>query len=553
MTITLNEKDSTNTVDLTQYLIETNKIIFTPEFERALFEKTVEDIHLSLSDLADTFTNLFYNKPATTSWQVKLADGGRTLFLGEVLNSSILFKLKSEHLDLDIFSNLKTFWDRTKVYTIRPNASAAEASIVYTTLKYIIEREFLRPIYSDLFTSVQIPADLAARPLRGWANDPGLGIGNNGRYGELAGSWVADPNDPYRIVIPSESMKGFDLLDAFSRYYNVEFVLDYDLNALVLHKRHTPLNAAPVNGQPINIDSILMDDPEPEAQLYEDDKYDYIHVPRFIPPSQPPVIDYIQKLTDTTGLTGNVSYVFTEVQRYEATGVNFELPSSLPISVDIKSILSGYLNPTKSVKVWLRIPDGSLQIGLNGHRRLYRTKQGGGDFYLLRTFDSNSKGVQFVDWTKDLYLNTDVTPPSHLQTMMAWMHYDESAGVWSDIIDHSNGNDPPSGKIREVIPRLQFREISNNVIRPYSSFDVVAFFGLEAIDPSFTQTQRESFKDLFLTKHKFICNVESTNVKAGDAATASGLASLFLAGSMVIKKAEVDLMAEQSRLELISV
>src|SRR5947207_1273161 len=113
-------------IDLMQYLIETDQFVFTPEYERALFEKTVEDIHLVLSDLEDTFTNLVYNKPATTVWQVRLSEAGRTLFLGEVLNSSMRFKCKSEKITLDIFSNLKTFWDRTKIYNIFPNPSPAE-------------------------------------------------------------------------------------------------------------------------------------------------------------------------------------------------------------------------------------------------------------------------------------------------------------------------------------------------------------------------------------------------------------------------------------------
>ena len=555
MIATLNEKGSSVLIDLMSHLIESDRLIFTPEFERAIFDRTVEDLHLMLSDLDDTFTNFFYNKPVTTVWQVRLIDGGRTLFMGEILNRSILFKLKSESLELNIFSNLKTFWDRAKTQAINPNPTVDESGVVYTTLEYILKREFLRPVFSDLFSSVKFdPTSYGARPIRGWGNasnwsDPT--IGDNGRYRELAGSSVPDPNDPYRIIIPNASTKGYDLLSAYAVYYNAEFYIDYDANALVMHSRNQVINATPVNGAPINIDSLLMDEEEPEAQIYEDDRYDYLLVPHYIAPPSSPTLDGYNYYTDTRGLTGNVSYVLTVLLRYLGLPLLFELPASTPLSVDIKSILNAPFTKTKSVGVKVRLPT-DFPLDTYSLRYLYRTKQGGGDYYLHSVYDAHTQNIVINDVTSDASL-TNIHPPTRFHSAMAYLRYDESTAKWESYIRYDEGGaNPPSGKILEVIPRLQFREIYSNSIKDFSVGDGVAHFGMEAFSPSYDAIVKEQFKDLFVTKHKLLCLIQSTNVKVGDAVSASSLALPFPQNSMMVKRAEVDIIKERTRVELIS-
>jgi hypothetical protein len=565
MNLTLSEIGTTNTLTFDRLIRGDVEIVLDQKRERRSFQRTVEEVSLTVSDLRGQMSDFFSDKVATSRFQLLITDNGDTLFLGEIKNDSWVSLSRNRNVKFTAFSHLKFFYDRSKVHQIMPAPRTNEQSIVYTTVEYILNREFIASRrtrgtgevtgrYSDLFTKIIVADEYKDRPIRGWANasthsDPS--IGDNGRYRELAGSTYAagrhrnfgstrGSNGPIEAVAPTGKTTAFDLLTAFALYYNAEFYIDYDQKALVMHSREGVINATPENGGPHDLDKVLMDDPEPEIQMLDDEKYDYVRVIYYNPPPSSPVLSNLTRLTTLIGLTNNISYVVTEIRRFEQSELEFETPGSPPLFVDVRSILDEPFTTIKSVIPLLKLPASQLINGAGAYKkRLYRTKQGGGDFYLLREYDSAAANQDtFVpDSTSDIFLDVNTTPPPRSQTMAAWIRKNESTGLWeSPIPDTFDGANTPEGNVLNLIPSLSFRNIHNDELKEQSTTDVSAFFGLEAASSSYNTNIQRDFEGFFISKYLIRCAVKGTKYLMGSACKLTKIRNPFKTASLVIKR-----------------
>lgn len=542
MTLTISEKGTSIVVEATDYLLEKTDVEIGKEFERGAFDRKVEDVQATVSNADGTFSTLFGGKPSTTRREVKIVDDfGRIDFLGEIKNKSIEFDPANETVEFSAFSRLKQFWERARTHTIQPKPRTNEGSIVYTTVKYILEREFLHSRtmqrgggagvnerYGDLFRSVIIDTEYQNRPIRGWANASTYvnpAIGDNGRYRELAGSAYAQN--------ASGKTTAFDLLTAFAYYYNAEFFIDYDQNALRMARRSTIQSATPAAGAPHDLDRVLMDSEKVRVGVLDDDKYDYLRVIYYNAPPKYPTIERVELTPATTGLTKNVSYVVTDILRFYNSEIEIETPASSPIYVDVEGPLSAAPH-MKSAIVYLFIPYTPFSVV----KRLYRTPQGGGDFLLLREFTPGTENVSFIDTHSDAMLGL-TKPPTELQSMIAWIRKNESTGAWdAPIPDTFDGANTPEGNTLNLIPQLSFKEITGSTVRPVSSNDLVAFFGLEALSSDYNSKIQQNYEDLFMTKSYVDCWVSGVSYKIGDAAVAREVIQPLKTNMLMIKRAQ---------------
>jgi len=559
--------------DAEPYLFQEGNAVLDKILEDSAFRRKVEDFQLKASNQDGSFTSLFAGKPATTRFSVKITEGGRTHFIGEIDLKRVEFDPKEETVEMTVFSNLKTFWDRCKESPIITEPRGAEASLVYTTVEYILKREFIEARrqsapgsdrinirrFDGLFSNLIIHSDYRLRPIRGWANastysDPT--IGDNGRYRELAGL-IYTPGGSRSSAELTRRMAAwkvagarftcYDLLTAFMYHYGAEFYIDYDADALAMHHRNAVINASPAAGGPHDIDSVLLDRESIRVTLLEDDKYDYARIPYHIPPQSAPVNSRLDGVIDTSGLTGNVSYVVTEVFLLEASGTEFEGPPSKPLYVDVKAFIAQEPFSRKSARVLIDVAASTGAL----RKRVYRTKQGGSDFYLLAEFSSPNVNNQLLDFAGDLLLNQSVVPPSRIVSAAAWVRYDESRSVWDPPIrDTLEGNNQPEGKTIDLVPALPFKEISSDKIKQPSATDVVAFFGLEALSTDFLEKIRRDHIDLFLTKRKVACTVSGVDFKVGDQAVSKRALQPLTGSALMVKRARNYLSPGDRKTEL---
>lgn len=581
MSVIITQIGSAISLDVEPYLLESENIQLDQVYEDGAFARQIEDVHLIVSNQSGALTTLFADKPATTRYSVRIVDDGRTLFVGEVKHNMVAFDPKNEKVDFTAFSNLKSFWDRCKESQIQPEPrrGGIESSTVYTTVEYILKREFIFSFltrrggtdvserFGDLFRNLIIDADYKDRPIRGWENasahtDPT--VGDNGRYRELAGSTYGSRS--YRDFgstrgggrasftgSPVGQTTCFDLLTAFAFYYNAEFYIDYDANALVMHRRNAVIISAPKNGLPHDIDAVLMDKESMKVMLLDDDKHDYVRVAYYNAPPALPIVRRLEGLTHAFGLTKNVAYVVTEVYKFEQSDTEFETGPSAPLHVDIESMIGDPIifGLTVSVYVHLDLP---ASVGAY-KKRIYKTKQGGGDFFLLNEFSNPNQLISIIDSTGDIFLNPSWMPPAKSQVSLAWLHYDEATGQWDvPIRDTFEGANAPEGKTIDLVPALSFREIGSPKLKQQSATDIVAFFGLEALKNEYQTNIERDYLDLFITRHKATCTVSGIGFKIGDAAISNAALQPLQSTPLMIKRARNYLspMNRKTELEMIT-
>jgi hypothetical protein len=178
--------------------------------------------------------------------------------------------------------------------------------------------------------------------------------------------------------------------------------------------------------------------------------------------------------------------------------------------------------------------------------------------YLLAAIDGNLP-VSYRD-------GTDHSPRCDTSVMMpeaapvaisAWIGYDETTEPhqWREpILDVEGGSNTPVGNIFDVVPKLNF--VSPNLpnqVNDYNLYDVFSFF----MKDNELGTVTSQWENLLTTIRGVSCKVKGINFRVGDEiAASSGLPfneALDMRARLIVKKAAIDLLKEETELELISV
>jgi len=510
--IILTQKNDANVnIVLSNYILQSSDPILTMEWERSAFEKVVEDVSFVLDDSDFTFSNLFKGKPVSTIFNIRIELNGSLVFLGKIFYKSIRFNPIKETCSFDVFSSLKDFWTQAKQTGVarKERANSADATTHFTTLSYILKREFIDPDnhlengikvgtnrYSSLFTNLSVHASLANSPIRGWAlasTYVNPQIGNNGRYRNLLGTHA-------------------DLLNALTIWYNAEFHIDYAASALVMNPRYLPINSTPYNGAPYELSTIARDDNEIYLQFHDDKKYSWIHTLYYYGDVVKPNLSLIRVVGGLQGFTKNVSFVTTKVYTTN-TGLVESAPSPA-LFVDVVNVVAPY-NETKSAEITLTIP---AVAGVN-YIYLYRTPQAGGNFHLVQVL-SASGGTYTESAPNEDLITTGRVAPSLAHSYGAYMTYDENSGKWATIVDSFPGGSPFED-VLETIPIVRFQTFDNGTPLDYSVDDVVAFFGYESASNNWEKIIQGRYISELSTRQLIAATVDGSGYKLGDAFTVS--------------------------------
>lgn len=165
-------------LDYSKFLIDSSEEQINQESERRAFERVVDDARFRFSDFEGTFTALFGSGPSQARWRVAvITDTGRTVFLGEIYNPSIVFDIPGEFVTIDVYSLDRIFWDRAaQLLLTLPHGTVGGSTIdeflpvLYTNVLFVLEHECAPERFDYVFTGLDIDARYRFRPIRGWAH-----------------------------------------------------------------------------------------------------------------------------------------------------------------------------------------------------------------------------------------------------------------------------------------------------------------------------------------------------------------------------------------------
>jgi hypothetical protein len=583
-------------IDITGYLDDESDVILTEEKEWEGFKRAYDDVSLRLSNLSGFFTTHFASYPSTQLHMITIEDGSR-VWRGFVDNPSVKEEFTQEWCTLDVFSVDKVFWDRAKSMYIDDQDYV---QFVYRSLSKFLNDHILKDIFRDLFVpnDFNIETFYADRILRGWADNFRLSIetrnetpirmripahgfttgtrvvvfgitnyqeidlahltvtvinnddftldGTTSRDNDTEGGWVA--REEYAGITNRGRFRELDkkttvgeLLEAFSLKYNAQIFIDQESQKFSMRRR-----GAAYTGVVTTITDDVLDDEEIEISPFDDEKYDYLLSTFYvIPPSG--FLYYIHAGSAIEGQAihlGNLQYVVTAEY-----GENFETGPSEIIYVDVRSFSHG----VDECLVLLAL-DAFDDPHITG-RRIYRKEESEGNFYYVTTVPG-SDYVQWLDTWRAPDRDLSRTPPPSGQAARAWFRFDESEGVWdAPILDVANGDNKPSGRIFDAIPKLRFHEIGHKEqIKDESYFDTWCFFGREGhIDRENYLYIQNQFLDLMVAKKKGVLSLKGTGYRPGDELkfNLKGSLSILNSGSYVIRKARRNLTQERTKVELV--
>ena len=536
-------------VDRTPLLDEASRALLTQEIERVTFQRVVDDLHLTLSNLDGTFTRMLKDKPATARFTAEVHDSGRRLFLGEVSNSDILFSVFDENVTMDVFSIDRLFWSAAKATRLAIDlVSFTEGGILYTTVQYILQRELLRtPYIKDLFSGFDIDPLFATRPIRGWLSSKDPIVTNDGRYRDL-----------------DRATTIYDLLVAMGFYYNAEFFISPETGKFTMARRQ-PV----VNDTRHDISAAIVEDRQPEVRWLDEDKYDYILTQIDVPaPGAPKVTEVAEADVGRTGFIGIHSWMATAVIDAGAGLVIESDPGWEPPSLYVplfptahrydKVTMTVPLGPTATTRRniyrqdWEQFVDPNDAFNSNGSPKIQQRKFG--QPYLVGAITNNT-ATTFVDDYSG-YSNTGA--PTFIRksrlTGQVWFGYDEAAGLWHAPIVDDGSTAPPMGRILDVTPKLVFASPTDPTqVFSFNIFNVIKFFGgVRDFDLSKFRDQWIGVLSSKRLLHTFLTGL---NYRLGDSAVnpRNFPGSELLTNDLVLRKASNDLIVEETEAWMVTV
>ena len=571
------------TIDLTRKLDDQSKLAIRNELERDMFELTVPDVDIRLSDLDESLYNKFFNEPISTIWKTHILNNGSAKFRGFVNNDYVKRDMNGEYISITSFSTLKKFWEvAEKIKIWEGPANPIEYSTGYYSLLDFINiyinygmfglsmilknADFDRTILIRSTTLFQTGTKDAAISI----TYPNMSIFDTGDTTVSNGdpNWVGNR---VRMGLLHNTLK--ELLIAVAKKNNMEWYIDPVTESLKLAQRNAIRNdlGTDLSDKVIDSDSI-------EVSFSDEKKYDYVSVIVPFNPLNIPIYnggtvlpEYADVITlDKPGRPcGFYEYILAIVD------INDKVLSCGQILSVTSPIVPPLPQPGKNpptiyglTALSFTIPE--LQdIPLIKKRRLYRrciASYGGGldekfyngNFLFVAEFDGNSS-VNFVDNESDkssLIRALKSTPENNytldvsntVSSTPMLISYDETVGRWNTPIRESDYTSQ-IGKVFETKVSLSFGDVVSGEIHEATTEEIYHFFGGNV---ELAKLQ-EYWKDLMLTKRRIPLTMMGNDLQIGDAFTLKQITKLKGINKLVVKKVTEDLTSEESQLELITV
>jgi hypothetical protein len=343
----------------------------------------------------------------------------------------------------------------------------------------------------------------------------------------------------------------YDLLTAMCLWYNAEFYIDPADRILKMVPRVSVLN-----DKRIDIDAVLCEDEDIEASAIEDKAVDWIEatgvteLPAPTMPSKPELLS-LQNYNNTKGLGGG-THLYRVMHWEEGGGDGF-----------LTNILAVVLDPVPATargwKVYVRIPANPFGYG---KRTLYRSDPRdttGGWHWVSEIAGATPNETTIGDDVGWVPLSQRTGwPDKDIEPIAAWLNFDEVTGDWTQVLDIPKGKNTPGGVILKVYPELKFLDPADRSKQlPEDPRWAYWFFtGSAAFPYGVTTDMRARWADVFRTRRYVQCKVVGIDYSVGDSVVSKSNFfpnDLTADKRLVIRKATCDLVANTSKLELVTV
>lgn len=516
-------------VDVTPFLDETVTQTVTQELEINMFQRTMADVQVSLSDLSDTATDLFDGIRKVHLYEVSLYDDtGRRRFWGYIENPTVKFSLRDRMASFTAFSGLRRFWDTAKATKL----SLPQYVPFGTTITLI---EFM--MYQAFFTNIR---------------DNGTSF-SGFELGEYATKTILGYGSTYKgeVANLSKETTWYDFLTALCLWYNAEIYIDPEDRSLKMVPRVSVLN-----DRQLDIDAVLCDDEDIDATAVEDKVVDWIEATGVTELPAPtlggkPELLALEYYNNTKGLRGGTHLY--RVMHWESGDMDGFLTNILEVYLDaVPSTARGW-------KVPVRIPDNPFGYG---KRTLYRsdpTDPSGGWHRVVEVASATPfETVVYDDIGWGTLSQREGWPEKDIVPIAAWLSFDESTGEWEQRLDLPKGQNTPSGNIFKVYPDLKFLDPYDRskelAADPRWAFQL--FTGSVAFPYAVSAEMRTRWADIFRTRRVVNCKVTGIDYEVGDSVVSKKSFfpnDLTADKRLVIRKATCDLVENTSKLELVTV
>ena len=495
--------------DITPYILadQTNGPL-AQELERRAFQRSVDDVTFTLSNLRGVFTAFFFTTDPTTHWLLEGFTDTRRTFQGFIENTTIKFSLDTQQVTFTAFSKTKKFWDRAKVLQILPLSYG-------TTYMYlgplIQEQSDLTNLSSSglLFNGIDL-GRYTGRLIRQYGHD--ATAGDEGRFQDL------DPTTTWN-----------DFLQACAMEFNAEFFVDPLDGYLRMASRGKPL--LPLTSAK-SLDGLVIGDSPIDESWIDDQRIDWLAIMSVVRQPSPYFSGFVPMPQ------GGISAGFApgQVVRYISTVL-------IGTKEICESIEFDYMLPPGNNVHWISITVPPTPIQGATSQRLYHNISGG--FYLLK----DNIPVAGISVTDSPLSGVPYPPslPSLPTAYQIWESFDEQGGGWTTVLN--TGQAAPDGEIMEVNPQLTFIVSDQSHNDPYWTF---CFFGKST---DFTSPDiRDDWVDMFRAKRGILTHVKGTDYRLGDPFVSVQL-NLPIWGSpnyLIARKASVDFVKEETELTVLT-
>jgi hypothetical protein len=514
--------------DVSHNLVADTEIELTQERERDAFERVVSDLQFELSNMKDYAATVFSNYRSPNYWDVNIYDAGRRLFWG-LLSTPLTKKFVSKSFNVRAFS-IDRAWINLSQITYLP--AWRDTGEYYTTVEEILNRVMIgdgRPLTQIGVTEISVDDVYKNRPIRDSRSSADPKIGNAGKFGNL---------DPTMTVK--------ELLDAFAVYYNAEFLVDPESGKFLMKQRKRILTDTCHD-----LDSVILDSPQPEQDDTDQKKYDYIKLSIGVEkPGAATSIDKSIPVDSGTDVKGKMSvvYQYTNVVQYGSVLIESEPSDPFVMEYELMGLFRVIKLPIFQIP---QPPAGTVR------QNIYRLRDD--EWFELYTSVSVDSGLlldidpkftfnfaMLQEWTpidQSGKVGNDIA--NRAPTGNVYMRYDEIAGNWdADIYEQGGTPEPKDGTIFEVNPKLRFVDGITRSVKRYNLVEVFYFFGQEMSIDAF----KAQWIELFLMRPITRCTAKGTHYKYGD----SFVSSKKIPGKYVVKKAFNRFMKKETQLELLS-
>jgi len=515
--------------DVTSFLDEGSSQTVTQELEINMFQRTISDVQVSLSDITDDIAPIFDGVRKSHLYQVEFYDdAARRRFWGYIETRTIKFSLLNRTASFSAFSALKRFWDAAKeIKLFFPSAGVFDTTIRLDELfRYEIDNTNIRD---------------------GGTNFLGVDLG------EFAGVTILGYESGYKgeFRTLSRDTTWYDFLTALCLWYNAEIYIDPVDRNLKMVRRVSILN-----DRRLDIDTLVCDDEDIDASAIEDKVIDWIEATGVAELSAPllegkPYLLDLQNYNNTKGLRGGTH--FYRVLYYEKSGAGSFF----------SDVLAVFLDPVPATARGWRV---SIRVQTNpfgyGKRVLYRSdpNDATGGWHWVAEFPAASPTeTVFADAVAWVVLQQRTGwPAQDIEPIAAWLNYDEITGEWTEILDIPKGKNTPGGNIFKVYPKLKFLDaydMSKDLPDdPRWAFQL--FTGSVAFPWKVSEDMRARWMDVFRTRRIVECKAVGIDYEVGDSMISKSSFfpnDLTADKRLVIRKAQCDLISNTSKLELVTV